>query len=515
MNFNPGPGAAPARSAVAGIAPPETDSFEVMFEMAPVSLWLEDYTGVKALFDRWRGDGVTDLRAHLYASPRRVAECALRLRVCKVNRRTLELYGARDLAEIVAALPRIFREETLEHQVEELVALWEGETHFTTGTVNYALSGRRLDLLLRGVILPGYEQTWRRVLLAIEDVTELTRANRQLARSESYARRLFEHSPISLSVKDLSGVKICLDEVRDRGVTDLRAFAAAHPEFVTRCLNEIRIVDVNRQTLQLFRAPDKTTLLACLLQDLGEDQKLRFAEWLVGLWEGRLFQEWEAVHRTPTDEAIDIHVQLSVLPGYEETWELVLVSRTDITTRKQTEAYLEYVSRHDALTKLCNRAFFEDALARAARDGPFPVTVVIADVNGLKAANDSRGHAAGDRLLQRAGEALRQAVGEDVTVARIGGDEFGILLLGVNESAAARFGARLDRLIADGNRFSEGPRLSLALGIATSVEGELLQDTLFRADQQMYAAKKRYYANAGRDRRSGSERRQGDGKKTK
>jgi diguanylate cyclase (GGDEF)-like protein len=480
---------------------PSGDSFEAMFELAPVSLWLEDYAELKALFDRWRDEGVADLRAHLRVHPELVPLCSARIRVLKVNRRTLELFGARDLAHLVENLPRVFRDDMFEQHVEELAALWEGRNRFASATVNYTLSGRRLDILLHGTVLPGHEATWRRVLLSIEDVTESARASRRLVRSERYARGLFEHSPVSLWVEDFSGVKALLDEVRSLGITDFRVFLDVHPDFVVRCMREIRVMDVNQQTLAMFGAQDKDTLLARLPEVFRDDMKPHFAEQLVDLWDGKLFQRREVVNYALSGEPVDVHMQFSVLPGYEATWELVLVSLTDITARKKAEAYLEFLGKHDVLTQLRNRSYFEDHLARVERNGPFPVTVVMADLNGLKAVNDELGHAAGDALLRRVGEVLRKAVGDDVNAARLGGDEFGILLPAMDERGAAQLAERLDLLIDLNNQFYHGPRLSLALGVATSEPGERVEDTMSRADAQMYAAKKDFYAATAHDRR--------------
>ena len=85
-----------------------------------------------------------------------------------------------------------------------------------------------------------------------------------------------------------------------------------------------------------------------------------------------------------------------MLPGHERDWSLVQVALTDITARKKAEAYLEYLGTHDVLTKLYNRSFYVDELNRLERKGPHPVTIIMADLNGLKAANDELGHAAGD-----------------------------------------------------------------------------------------------------------------------
>ncbi len=490
----------PHEGAFAGV-PAHADDFEAMFELAPVSLWLEDYSEVKALFDRWRGEGVDDLRAHLRERHELVAECSRRIRVLRVNRRTLELFGADSRDDLVANLDQVFRDDMFAKHVDEMCALWEGHNRFATTTVNYALTGRRLDIQLHGTVLPGYEDTWERVLLSIEDVSEVARATRALVRSESYARGLFEHSPVSLWVEDFSAVKARLDEVRALGIVDFRVFLDVHPEFVLRCLREVRVMDVNQQTLKMFAAPDKDTLLARLSEVFRDDMRVHFAEQLVDLWEGRLFQRREVVNHSLNGDALDVHLQFSVLPGYEDTWELVLVSLTDITARKKAEAYLEFLGKHDVLTQLRNRSYFEEDLARLERNGPYPVSVVMIDLNGLKDVNDTLGHAAGDALLRRAGEVLRKAVGEDVTAARLGGDEFGILLAGVDARGAAKLTERIELLVDLNNQFYHGARLSLAAGTATCEQGERIETAMRMADARMYDAKRQYYTATANDRR--------------
>jgi diguanylate cyclase (GGDEF)-like protein len=478
-----------------------SNDYETMFDLAPVSLWLEDYSELKALFDRWRAEGVADLRAHLRADPSRAQACARAMRLLRVNRRTLELYGASDQAELVANLDRVFRDDMLERFVDELGQLWDGERRFSSETVNYTLAGRRLDLTLDATVLPGHEADWDRVLVAIEDVTERARAERNLARSEAYARGLFNDSPVSLWVEDFGAIRRRLADLRERGITDLRTFLSVHPDFVTQCMREIRVMDVNRQTLAMFGAPGRDALLARIDEVFRDDMRTHFAEQLVDLWEGRLAQRREVVNYTLDGERLNVYMQFTVMPGHEDDWELVLVSLTDITARKKAEAYLEYLGKHDVLTKLANRSYFESELARLERTGPFPVGVVVADLNGLKAVNDADGHAAGDALLRRAGEVIAKAAGEGTVAARLGGDEFAILMPGADERDAAALVGRLESLVDLNNQYYQGARLSLALGVAACPEGARLESTMSRADERMYAAKKAYYAKAGRDRR--------------
>jgi len=483
----------------------DSDLDAQMFELAPVSLWLEDFSAVRVLFDRWQEEGVTDLRTHLNGRPERVRECSQRIRLLKVNSKTLDLFEARDLDHLVENLGQVFRDDMLKTHIEELAQLWDGAVTFASNTVNYTLSGRRLDIQLKGSVLPGYEDDWARVLISIEDVTERENARRRLALSEDYARGLFHHSPVSLWVEDFSSVKRLLDEVRERGISDLRVFTDVHPEFVTRCISEIRVIDVNKQTLNLFGAPDKPALLRSLPDVFRDEMEQHFREQLIDLWDGKLFQLREVVNYALDGTKLHVLLQLSILPAHEHDWSLVQVALTDITARKKAEAYLEYLGTHDVLTKLLNRTFYVDEMNRLERNGPHPVTIVIADLNGLKATNDALGHGAGDGLLRRVGEVLNTLVDKPYSAARIGGDEFAVLMPGSDEVAGAMMVDELHRLVAINNQFYTEQPLSLSIGMATQRPRERLEATAKRADMQMLDAKREYYSRAETDRRCAGE----------
>jgi diguanylate cyclase (GGDEF)-like protein/PAS domain S-box-containing protein len=472
-----------------------------LFELAPVSLWLEDYSAVRDQFQQWRDEGVTDFRAFLRESPDRVALCSSLIRVVAVNRRTLELFEADSLEHLVANMADIFRGDMFDQHVEELAQLWEGNGRFHSQTVNYALSGKRLEILLHGTVLSGSEASWRRVLIAIEDITERIEAQRALADAERYARGLFDHSPVSLWVEDFSGIKKLLDEVAASGVTDFRTFTDVHPEFVQRCIEQLRVIDVNRQTLTMFGAPDRETLVENAHRIFRDDMEQHFREQLAKLFEGELVHHRESVNYTLTGDRLNVYLQLSVLPGSESDWKLVLVSLMDITARKKAEAYLEYLGTHDPMSKLRNRAFFTEELKRVNRRGPWPVTIVAIDLNHLKETNDTQGHATGDALIRRAGEVLAKTVEGDICAARIGGDEFALLLPATDDVGGQKIMSRIEELVALNNRFYDGPPLSFAMGMATGDKGASLEDVMTRADARMYENKREYYMRAGIDQR--------------
>ncbi|HUH40147.1 MAG TPA: sensor domain-containing diguanylate cyclase, partial [Castellaniella sp.] len=437
------------------------------FEIMPMSLWLEDYSALYEILQGWRAQGVDDLQAWLAQDRTRLAQCAEALRIVRVNPQTLAMYGAPSADALMARLGEVMRDDMLEGFASELQQLWHSGDSFQSTTVNYTLDGRRLDISLKGVVLPDRQRRWDQVLVVVEDVTELQDAHRAALANERLARELFGQAPVSLWVEDFSRVKALIDEVREQGIADFRTFIDVHPEFVDRCVSEIRVLDVNRYTLRLFKAGSSAELLARQTDIFEEEVLGSFAEQLVDLWEGRLFQQREVQNRTLAGDVLYMHMQFSVFSGHEDDWSMVLVALTDITARKKAEAYLEYLGKHDVLTQLTNRSFYVDEINRLERKRTKPVSFISLDLNNLKATNDSDGHAAGDALLRRMGEVLNKAIDRPASAARIGGDEFMILLPGFDNDAARVVLDNVHRLIELNNQFYGGTALSVSVGLAT------------------------------------------------
>ena len=470
-------------------------SFEQMFELAPIAMWVEDFSGVQSIFQRWRSAGVSDIEAFLRADRTRVAACTKAIKVVKVNARTLELFEASDLDHLVANIGSVFRDDMLENHIDELVQLFEGKRAYSSNTVNYTLSGRRLDIQLSGKVLPGYEDTLERVLLTTEDVSARESARRRERQQALYAHGLFEHSPVSLWVEDFSRIRKLLEDLRSRHIVNLKVFMDVHPEFVRQCLNEIKVIDVNQATLDMFRAADRQALLQNQHAIFRDDVEEHFRQQLLDLWEGRLFHTHEVLNYALDGSERYVLLQFSVLPGREHDWSLVLVSLTDITARKKAEAYLEYLGRHDVLTKLYNRSYYTEEINRLERKSFRPIGIMIIDLNGLKETNDALGHDAGDSLLRRLGEVLNEAIRPPHCAARIGGDEFAVIMPGARAAETKVALEEINKLLAINNQFYADAPISISTGVAICEHGEALESAARRADAEMYRKKREYYAS--------------------
>ncbi len=165
-----------------------------------------------------------------------------------------------------------------------------------------------------------------------------------------------------------------------------------------------------------------------------------------------------------------------------------VVTFTDISDRKQKEAEIQYLSFHDTLTGLPNRRCFEENCERIDRKDNLPISVMFADINGLKMTNDIFGHAAGDELIKKTSDILRNECRHDDLVARIGGDEFIILLPRTTEKDARKIFHRIKS--AFNNTHIRAIKCSISLGLATKHSpNQSLVDIMLDAENAMYKDK--------------------------
>ena len=167
----------------------------------------------------------------------------------------------------------------------------------------------------------------------------------------------------------------------------------------------------------------------------------------------------------------------------------VLAVIRDIGDRKEIEKRLKYMSVHDSLTGLYNRAHFETEFERVAKGDKYPVSIIVSDLDGLKMVNDSLGHAAGDQMIKAAADILTKVFRQEDLVARFGGDEFIILVPEADEDIACHL---VDRIRAAAGRMrtrKDLPQVRFSLGCATAHAPDEISDLFNLADARMYEDK--------------------------
>ena len=185
---------------------------------------------------------------------------------------------------------------------------------------------------------------------------------------------------------------------------------------------------------------------------------------------------------------------LAATGGYYATYSYSPKSRqfavlvSDITEKKKYEENLQYLSYHDQLTGLYNRRFFEEELSRLDAKRNLPISLIMADINGLKIINDSFGHDVGDDYLIKLAEIIKSACRADEIIARLGGDEFVIILPNTSGQETASIVNRLKDTISKTKNGSF--ELSVSFGYDTKErEEQPVSDVIANAENHMYTHK--------------------------
>lgn len=160
---------------------------------------------------------------------------------------------------------------------------------------------------------------------------------------------------------------------------------------------------------------------------------------------------------------------------------------------------IEIESKYDNLTGVGSYTYFKSYLDRIDKKGAY--VLIMFDVNGLKHTNDTIGHEAGDKLISAVGHGIKEAVGSEGKVFRIGGDEFMAILSSSDEERGKAIVQTADKIFK--TRSEElGMTISAASGVAMRYDNEDIRDAQRRADETMYECKQRYYQQTGHDRRN-------------
>lgn len=205
---------------------------------------------------------------------------------------------------------------------------------------------------------------------------------------------------------------------------------------------------------------------------------------IIGIWHtepGRRFEQ----------EDVEILEQLANLASiaYENAY-LYREAQRELSDRRQTEKLLQYQSFHDSLTGLYNRTYFEEEMQRLDKRRSGPVGLIMLDVDGLKLINDTLGHEKGDVLLTSAAHILSLCFRESDVVARIGGDEFAVLLKPLDEASLEAACERVREKTLEFNQRQLQAHISLSIGYAFSESPNTSMRDLFkRADNNMYREK--------------------------
>ncbi len=291
----------------------------------------------------------------------------------------------------------------------------------------------------------------------------------ELRLSEALYKAMFEQSPMGIAITDSvtrhvfdANLKFC--EICERTVDELNTIdwaAITHP--------------------------------SDLQEDLERMQEMR----------ERKADGYQMNKRFIRPDGSTVWISMTIAPirvNGAEPYHLCMIE--NITEKKEKERRIEFLSYHDMLTGLYNRAYFEEAVDHFDQEKYFPLTIMTGDINGLKLINDTLGHAEGDKVLIEMSKLIAKCIRPKDILARIGGDEFSILMPRTGQEEAQDI---LDCIYENcrNHRISSARDLeflSISLGYATkTMETEPFDNIEKIAEDHMYKRKllehKNYYSS--------------------
>jgi diguanylate cyclase (GGDEF)-like protein/PAS domain S-box-containing protein len=273
-----------------------------------------------------------------------------------------------------------------------------------------------------------------------------------------------------------------------------QAFHSAPTGMALVRIDDGRILDANQSLAEMLDV-EPAALVGRMLREFTHPEDVRAAVPHVARLELGIVDSYRLDQRYLRSDGEFVWARTRVSVTEDDGTTLAITHIEDVTEQRRIADQLTYAANHDDLTGLPNRSFLMQLLGeRLAGDSPGSVAVLFVDLDHFKVVNDSLGHGVGDELLRAMAERLRRVVREDDVLARFGGDEFIVVLGGVDgEHDPGDVAERLRRvlhepvLVGDHELF-----VTASIGFSSNVDAAMTPNDLLRdADAAMYRAKAR------------------------
>ena len=179
------------------------------------------------------------------------------------------------------------------------------------------------------------------------DITDIKKAEEKIQESELRYRDLFENSPVALMEQDFSELKSYIEKLKSSGIIDFEKYFEKNPEEIIKCMAKEKVIDINKKTLEVYKASGKEQILTSLNQhiyknfeNIPEEFLLDNKRELLSLIEGESMYESELEMKNFKGEPLYAYAKTSIIPGFEDTWQKVILSIVDITHLKKIQEKL-------------------------------------------------------------------------------------------------------------------------------------------------------------------------------
>jgi diguanylate cyclase (GGDEF)-like protein/PAS domain S-box-containing protein len=343
---------------------------------------------------------------------------------------------------------------------DQVISLWQEqgmEEERSKNSVSLIVTVQCKDGTNKIVHLRRIASIQDKLFLSYDDITEQEQTKEALKNSEQKFRRCFEASPDPIFLLDKDGIFIDVNQ-------------ATLSKFIC---NKKEVIGTSLENCPFFPQESRRQIM----------QKFKMRK------QGYDVPTYSLEMQDKNDSTLFVEVNVGIFEDQGQFAGEIVVAR-DISKRKAMEDKLKLLSFYDSLTGLYNRTLFEEEMKRLGYGRHTPIGIIVCDVDGLKLINDSLGHEKGDELLQLAANVLKRCFRESDIVARIGGDEFAVLLPESGQEVTHARAQRIRTTIDEYNAQQPLLHLHLSIGYAvTSHEKPEMQNLFRQADDNMYQEK--------------------------
>jgi diguanylate cyclase (GGDEF)-like protein/PAS domain S-box-containing protein len=343
------------------------------------------------------------------------------------------------------------------------------------------------------------------VMAFVENSTNLKLAQAAAEESEERYRLLFQSAPIAMIERDASELKAYLKQLSRSDDFNLRHYLQQHPKEVRYCMSLIKTVDCNVAFCELMEEQDKSAFMREFpYAALGSEFQQMAEEVILMVAQGNIRREREQTIQTLKGNRKSVLVRALVLAGHEDTLSRIVISMVDITLRKEAEEALRASERrsreqslHDNLTSLYNQRFLYQSLTgliQTAKNKQTQLSLLFMDLDNFKQVVDTHGHLNGSYVIQEVAATIRNALESPAYAVAYAGDEFVVVLPGLDKHQAAGMASQIQSHIKATVYLrgrGKAVRLQASCGIATFPEHAVDTDSLLAAaDQALFSIKK-------------------------
>lgn len=234
--------------------------YRILFEESPISLWEEDFSGLKSWIDTKKQEGVQDFAAYFKEHPEDVAQCATMVKVIHINRATMTLFGAATFQEFIEGINTIFPKESQDAFRDEIIAFSTGSKEFEKETPLMTLTGERKIVILKVTAVPGYEKTFSKIFVSGIDITQRKNVEVALHQANNKLNMLS-----SITRHDILNMIMAI-----RGYLELSEDLVDNPELKEYMMRENEAVDSIQRQIEFTRYYQDIGVEEPKWQDVGE-----------------------------------------------------------------------------------------------------------------------------------------------------------------------------------------------------------------------------------------------------